>query len=394
MPSSPAPAPFTSKQEMMARVRAAATRFGDRAAMAEEARRIPAESVREMLDLGVARILMPPRFGGYGLDFEAWCDVVLEISKADASHGWCASLITHHAHIVAHFPEAAQKAVWADGPDVAIAASFAPRAQAKRVDGGYRVTGPNSPFASGLDHSTWFMVGAMLQEESGPEWAFFMIPRGECTTRDTWFTAGMRGTGSNTIVTDNVFVPEGRILRLLDLRPGKGPGRLIHDNLLYRTPFFFYAPLTFAAPMLGAAQGAYAHFREWSKTRTAVDGSPIAEKANTQVRMARAAADLDAAELLLRRAARAPYEPEETWQQVLARSVRDFARVSELVVGAIDALIGLSGTAGFASSHPIQRAWRDIHFASTHISLNTEANYAHFGRMELGLPRDPNRPFF
>jgi hypothetical protein len=79
-----------------------------------------------MLDAGIARILMPPRFGGYGLDFDTWFDVTREISKADSSHGWCASLIIHHAHCIAQFPEEAQEAVWADGPDVAIAASFLP----------------------------------------------------------------------------------------------------------------------------------------------------------------------------------------------------------------------------------------------------------------------------
>ena len=171
---------------------------------------------------GLARILMPARFGGYELDFETWHDAVLEISRADASHGWCASLIVHHAHLVAQFPEECQQAVWADGPDVAIAASFAPRAQAKRVPGGYRVSGENSSFSSGVDHSTWVMVGAMLPGEGAPEWVFFMIPPGDYTVRDTWFTAGMRGTGSNTIVTDNVFVPETRMLRLTDLRQGKG----------------------------------------------------------------------------------------------------------------------------------------------------------------------------
>ena len=78
---------------------------------------------------GLARILMPARFGGYGLDFETWHDVVVEISRADASHGWCASLIVHHAHLVAQFPEERQQAVWADGPDVAISARLrrAPR---------------------------------------------------------------------------------------------------------------------------------------------------------------------------------------------------------------------------------------------------------------------------
>jgi 3-hydroxy-9,10-secoandrosta-1,3,5(10)-triene-9,17-dione monooxygenase len=79
---------------------------------------------------------------------------------------------------------------------------------------------------------------------------------------------------------------------------------------------------------------------------------------------------------------------------LLARSIRDFARVSELTVSVMDELIALSGSAGFTDANPIQRAWRDIHFASTHISVNPEMNYSHFGRMELGLPRDPSRPFF
>ena len=179
-----------------------------------------------------------------------------------------------------------------------------------------------------------------------------------------------------------------------DLRDGKAPGGAVNESPIFRTPFFFYAPLTFATPMLGAAQGAYEHFREWTKTRKAAGGASVAEKTSIQVQMARAAADLDACELLLRRAAQVPHEPESHSPQLLARSVRDFARAAELAVGAIDTLIALSGTAGFATSHPIQRAWRDIHFASMHISLNTENNYAHFGRTELGFARDPNQPFF
>jgi 3-hydroxy-9,10-secoandrosta-1,3,5(10)-triene-9,17-dione monooxygenase len=385
----------TTKPEMIERARALAPKFAARANETEEARRMPAESVRDLLDAGLARILMPRRFGGTELDFETWHDAILEISRADASHGWCASLIIHHAHLVAQFPEECQQAVWAGGPDVAIAASFAPRAQAVRVAGGYRVSGENSSFASGVDHSTWVMVGALLRDGGAPEWVFFMIPPGDYTVRDTWFTAGMRGTGSNTIVTDNVFVPQTRMLSLTDLRQGKGPGGALHDNPIFRVPFFFYAPLTFAAPMLGAAQGAYNHFREWTKPRKAVDGSAVAEKTSVQVQMARAAADLDAAEMLLRRAAQVCDQvPADGVAPLLARSIRDFARVSEMSVAAIDTLITLSGTAGFANSQPIQRAWRDIHFASTHISLNPEVNYGHFGRTEFGLPRDPSRPFF
>ncbi len=275
-----------------------------------------------------------------------------------------------------------------------IAASFAPSVKATPVDGGYQISGAGSPFASGVDHCSWVMLGGMVQDGPAPEWTFFLVPPGEYKIRDTWFTAGMRATGSKTIVTDNVFVPHGLVLRLTDLRDGNGPGGAVHSGVIFHTPFFYYAPISFATPMLGAAQGAYEVFREWTKARKAQDGTSLAEKSSVQVRMARAAADIDAADLLLRRAVHVTDAPEAYSPELLARSVRDFARVSELTVAAIDALVALSGTAGFATSHPIQRAWRDIHFMSMHISLNVETNFTHYGRMELGLGRDASRPYF
>ena len=109
---------------------------------------------------------------------------------------------------------------------------------------------------------------------------------------------------------------------------------------------------------------------------------------------ARILADLDVAELLLRRAVDTAQTPSPPSLALRARTMRDCARSSELCVSAIDALIAMSGTAAFAATHPIQRAWRDIHFASMHVSLNPEQNFAHFGRTELGLPRDSHQPFF
>jgi alkylation response protein AidB-like acyl-CoA dehydrogenase len=394
MSQSPAPAHRVASQEIIDRARALAPRFAERATAAEEVRRIPPESVSEMLGAGLARILLPSRIGGFGLGFDTWFDVTRELSKADASHGWCAGLIIHHAHLIGQFPEAAQNEIWAEGPDVPIAASFAPNTQAVRADGGYRLSGEGSPFASGVDHCPWVMLGGWAHDGGAPEWKFFLVRPGEYTVRDTWFTAGMRATGSKSVVTDNAFVPDGRVLRLADLRDGKGPGGVVNTGTIFHTPFFYYAPISFVTPMLGAAQGAYQLFREWTKKRKGQDGTALAEKTSIQVRMARAAADIDAAELLLRRAVRLTDTPEDYSPQLLARSVRDFTRASELTVAAIDALVALSGTACFAASHPIQRAWRDIHFMSMHISLNIEMNFAHFGRMELGLGRDPTHPYF
>ena len=394
MSSSPPRDKNFTAHEMVERARALAPRFAERAVAAEEARRLPEASAKDMLDAGFARILLPREIGGYGLGFDTWYEVTRILSKADASHGWCAGLIIHHAHLIAHYPQAGQKAVWADSLDVPIAASFAPSAKAVAADGGYRLSSAGSPFASGVDHCSWVMLGGMTQDGPASEWNFFLVPPGEFTIRDTWFTAGMRGTGSKTIVVDDVFVPESRVLSLTALRDGMTPGGAIYNETIYHTPFFYYAPISFAPPMLGAAQGAYEMFREWTKTRKTQDGTPLAEKTSVQVRMARVAADIDAAELLLRRAVEVTEAPEAYSPDLLARSVRDYARVSELMIGAIDTLVALSGTAGFASAHPLQRAWRDIHFMSMHISLNVETNFAHYGRMQLGLGPEPTGRYF
>ena len=393
MQQSPASPPSVSKQEIVERARALAPIFATRATAAEEARRLPAESAKDMLDAGFARILLPTRIGGYGLGFDTWFEVTRELSKVDASHGWCAGLIIHHAHLMAQYSEEAQKTLWAKSLDVPVAASFAPNTQAIPTDGGYRVSGKGSPFASGVDHSSWVMLGGMAQDEGGPEWKFFLVAPGDYTVRDTWNTVGMKGTGSNTVVTDNAFVPHGRTLRLTDLRDAKTPGSAMYSETIFHTPFFYYAPISFVTPMLGAAQGAYEIFRDWTKNRKTQGGAAMAETTSVQVRMARAAADIDAAELLLERAVHVTDAPERYSPRLLARSARDFTRASELIVNAIDTLVALSGTASFTATHPIQRAWRDIHFMAMHISVNPEMNYSNFGRIEFGLGRDGHHPY-
>jgi 3-hydroxy-9,10-secoandrosta-1,3,5(10)-triene-9,17-dione monooxygenase len=383
-----------TSEEVIARACALVPSVRARAAAAEEARRIPPESVAEFIDAGLARILVPSRFGGYGLGLDTWFEVVREISAADASHGWCASLLIHHPHMIGQFAEEAQQAVWADGPDVPIAASVLPTTRVACEGDGFRISGDQSAFASGVDHCTWVIVGGLLHEGPAPDWRLFLIPPGRYSVRDTWLTSGMRATGSNTIITDNVFVPATHVVRVEDLRLGKGPGGAVNKSPIFRAPFFSYSPLTFVAAMLGAAQGAYIYFRDWSKDRRARRGVAVAELTSLQVAMARAAADLDAAELLLRRAALAPHAPEPMTPEQLARSVRDFTRAAELSLSAIDTLMRLSGAAGFAVTNPIQRAWRDLHFAAMHVALNPENNYSHFGRLELGLGRDPTQPFY
>jgi 3-hydroxy-9,10-secoandrosta-1,3,5(10)-triene-9,17-dione monooxygenase len=380
------------REALLARVRALVPDIRNSAAAAEEARTISRGTADAMLAAGIARILVPRRYGGYGLSFDSWFEVVREIAKADASHGWCASLMAHHAHLVSQLPQAAQEAVWADGPDVSIAASLAPAGRAVPVEGGYRVSG-EFPFASGINHSHWLVVGSLVGQE--PVHTYFPIAPRAFAIKDTWFTAGMCGTGSNTAICDDVYVPENQTVAVSLIREGDGPGGKLHADAIYHAPWISYAPITFAAPMLGAAQGAYELFVDWTKSRKAGrSGLALAELTSIQVRLARAASDLDAAELLLRRAIDVAAATPPPSLALRGRALRDCSRVAELCVGVIDTLVGMGGTAVFATSHPIQRAWRDLHFAAMHAVLNPEQNFAYYGRGEFGLPRDPYMPFF
>jgi 3-hydroxy-9,10-secoandrosta-1,3,5(10)-triene-9,17-dione monooxygenase len=380
-----------TRAEMLDRAKALASAFRERAEGAEEARVLPQVSIDEMVEADLCRVLAPKRFGGYELGLETWLDMGLEIARGDASHGWCANIVMHHSHYVAQFPEEAQEAVWADGPDAVVAGSVLPVCEVTAVDGGFRLSG-RSPFTSGIAGSSWVILGGFLPEPGPPQWAWFLVPPGEYEVLDTWFTSGMRGTGSNTVVTEDVFVPGSRMMRQSDLRDGRTEGGRTNPADYFRAPWYSYAPITFVGTMLGATQGAYEDFRSWTAGRKAVGGRAVAEFAAVQTQTGRVAATLDAAELLLRRAAQvASVEPVSDRDRY--RTIRDFARVSELVVESMDTLMKMSGTAGFAASNPIQRAWRDVHFASSHISLNPDTNLSNWGREEFGLEPPEHQVF-
>jgi alkylation response protein AidB-like acyl-CoA dehydrogenase len=205
---------------------------------------------------------------------DTWFEVVREIGKADASHAWRASLMIHHPHYISQFSEDAQQAVWADGLDLPIAASILPSARVTPVDGGYRISG-QFPFASGINHSRWLIVGGMDESGGHPEWTFFLIGPNDFKVVDTWFTGAMRATGSNTAVCDDVFVLKTHTLRLSDLRDGKGPGGKLHALFRLLSRCFEHNEATTklkALPgMAGAEEYPLRHFRvqrAWLKLRS------------------------------------------------------------------------------------------------------------------------------
>lgn len=377
------------EEVLFGRIRALLPTIAERAVDGDRERSVPADVVASLVDAGLARVLVPKRFGGSEFGLDVWYDLVREIAQTDMSTAWIASLMMHHPHYVAQYPLAAQEEVWKNGPDVVISASIAPTCTVEVVEGGYKISG-RSPFTSGINNSTWVMVSGFVPGAGpGPDWRFFLIPESDFTVEDTWDVLGMRGTGSNTVVTTDVFVPAHRVLAYKDLIEGVSPGAEVNPNPMYALPFKSYSSLTFSAPIVGGAQGVYDKFVAWTAERAAGSGAAVRDFTSVRVKLSRAAASIDAADMLLRRIVATAMGPVRPTEDDRARAMRDYSRAVELAVEALDSLVAISGSGVFGSTHPIQRAWRDVHFASTHISLNPETNYDHYGRLALGMGRAP-----
>jgi 3-hydroxy-9,10-secoandrosta-1,3,5(10)-triene-9,17-dione monooxygenase len=384
--------------ELVSRAKELATRLRERAERAERERNIPRESVDEYIAAGLIHTLQPRRWGGYEHDHETMFDIAIELGRSTCgSSAWCLNYLGDHACILAHFPEEAQHDVWSRDKAACIATSAAPTGKATAVDGGYRLDGRWS-WCSGLRHSQWIMIGGLVFREGHdhPDMRLHLVPVSQVKQEDTWYCAGLRGTGSNTSVLDNVFVPEHRSVSFSTLRDAHSPGSMVNTNPIYRTPFIAVHSYALLGPVLGLARGGYSYFVEWTKSRKRTYTQlALAEYVPLQQKLAEIAAQIDAAELLARRAlatARKDYSGMTLETRVLLR--RDFAYAIRSLREALDELVKLSGSSGMMDSNPVQRCWRDATAIASHVVMNWDVPAENFGRMELGLGLNPAYPAF
>lgn len=379
-------------EEILVRTKQLIPAIHERVIEAERTRRQSDKIVKAYVDAGLIRVLLPERWGGYELPFDTFVDSVLEIAKVDGSAGWCYSLFLAHVWFLALFPEQAQRDVWSENPDALLATSFIPAAKPVRVDGGYILNG-NWPWSSGIDNCSWAMLNTLLMsptEGERPEQYFMLVPRSDYEIVDTWFVTGQKGTGSNNVVLKDVFVPEHRVVKFVDMILGKAPGTLVNPGPLYRPPMSAALPTCQAVPVLGATMGAYEIWREGLRSKvTAYMREKVAELTHVQIRVAEVAAKIDAAELLLRRALDVIRPGTPLDREDVARSHRDYAYIARLCVEAMEQIYIASGASANFETNPLQRYWRDVHAMASHMVLNFDYAGQVFGRCILGLPPKP-----
>ena len=384
-------------EDFLGRVRDLVPAIRDRAARAEQLRRLPDETLADFQETGVLRAMQPRRYGGSELDPGIFYQAVGEVAAVCGSTGWIFAVMGAHNWHLALFPPQAQEDVWGEDDSIQLSTSLAPTGTVERVDGGFRLSGRWS-FSSGCDFCQWVVLGGIvppretISEEGGPPDArTFLLPRSDYEIDDNWHVMGLCGTGSKDIVVRDAFVPEYRTHSYLDAFHLKNPGLAVNDAPLYRLPFGLVFSYTLGAAAIGVAKGALAAFSEQQQRRLNVrDRSRVSEDPFTQLRLAESAAEIDAAQdrmlgnfAEMMRLARAGAEIPLSFR---ARCRWDCGKATDWSVRAVDRLMMASGGRGIFLSNPIQRAWRDVHAMQAHASNNVERAAAVFGRSEFGLP--------
>ena len=382
-------------EDLLARAQALIPVLRERAPRAEQLRRLPDETIADLHASGLFRMLQPARGGGSELPYRALFELTSVIGQGCGSTAWVlANLAAHHWLLGMWHPEA-QHEIWGQSPDSLISSALIfPRGRAKRVEGGYRLSG-RWPFSSGIDPSTWNMFGAVVSDEDTGqnEPRMFLVPASDYSVIDTWQVIGLAATGSKDVEVADVFVPAYRTLAIERIKGGPNRGSELNPGTLYKLPAISLFGFAIAGVLLGIARGAVQNFVETTRSRhSAYTGRSIADFSNIQVDLSEAAALVDAAEAIVLRdcdeATRITEAGVVPSIEQRARYRRDGAFAATLCTKAVDLLFAASGGGAIYERNPIQRAFRDVHAANAHYVLNWGVSGAVYGRVALGLPPD------
>jgi alkylation response protein AidB-like acyl-CoA dehydrogenase len=361
--------------ELVGRARELLPLLENEAVQGEQDRRLTDGAVQAMTDAGLFRLGTPRRYGGHESGVRTLLDVGAVVGEADGATGWVVTLCNTCSWAVGLFPPETQDEVFGENPLARVSGALAPTANAERVDGGYRVGG-KWPYNSGVLHADWSLLGVLVGDAGEP--AMALVPATDYELEETWFVAGMRGTGSNSVVAKDLFVPDNRVLRTA--------------SVLERVSVF--APLLtviLAAPQLGMGRAALRLVRDAAAGK-GVTGTAYTRQADSvsfQLRLAEAALKIDTAHLHSYRAAddidAAITSGRPLDELARARVHGDTGLAVQSVVDAIGTLLAAHGAGGFADSHPLQRIWRNANFALSHAMAQPTVNYEIYGKALLDV---------
>ena len=357
-------------------------------AAAGEAQRSPTKAVEQALNANnMLSALLPRRLGGVGLSFTDFCRMQIEMAKGDPAISWVVQIVNGTSWVTSLAPDSVQDAVFGKGP-AAVCGAYNPPGKARKVEGGWIINGA-WPYTSGSRQSTWAQQGVVLEGYEGPVVpgiSMCYIPFSDLTIKDTWFVTGMQGTGSDTSIATDVFIPEGQMV-LMDERAGQ----------IDRTKRHFGAPsdllpvvpvvrTTGIAQLIGAAEAMLEIVRDEAGKKPVLT-TLIAPRTNSGAFMrdlGEAAAMIDTAKLILFHLVgefdRVGLTDGELTLDEKARHRAQCAQMIKLVHSASESLMFQAGSSAFSLDKPISRYWKDVSMGLRHIQNIPTIGYEIYGR--------------
>lgn len=350
--------------------------FADRAAVHDVEGSFVAESYAELKEAGFFAAAVPAELGGGGLSHSEMCDVLRVLAHYCPS---TALTLSMHQHLVAanvykYLKCQPGEALLRKVVDGTLLISTGGRdwlesnGQMKRVEGGYLVSARKA-FASGSQMGDIFVTSAPYDDpEEGSLVLHFGVPATSEGVRieDDWDVLGMRGTGSRSIVMEDVFVPDSAIA----LKRKQGVWHPVWGVVL-----MVAMPLIMAV-YLGVTEAAF----EKAKKQAQKKNDPsipylLGEMSNLMTMAQLAVKDMIAVSN--------NYDFEPTVENANAILIRKTIATNALLATSEKAL-ELAGGIGFYRGFGLERLLRDAHAAQFH-PLPEKQQQLFTGRVALGL---------
>jgi alkylation response protein AidB-like acyl-CoA dehydrogenase len=362
----------------------------------ERNRRLAPSVIDALRGAGLFRLFTPRALGGLEIDPVTFARVVEEVATFDSAAGWAFQVNTGAWWTSRMSPEGVAE-LYADGPDLMMAASFAPPHRAEEVPGGYRITG-RGPLASTIHDSRWALMSAIVFDgdqprmtPAGPDFISVVMRTTEVEIIDTWDSLGMRGTDSNDIAANGVFVPESRAFRFAPDSVPSAP----FDGPLYRMPALSATYPIIAPVALAIASGAIRELRDIVTTKVPLGSMKTArDRGAVQSAVAEAEAMVRSARLFFydaltkgwqRAVAQQPFTLEDKADLMLASTwaVRSAARATDL-------MHRMGGTNGIYARNRLERHFRDAQTVRHH-GFVSDSRLETVGQVYLGV--EPEFPY-
>jgi alkylation response protein AidB-like acyl-CoA dehydrogenase len=375
--------------DALANVETIVSRLAETSDACERGRRISDEAVALMRDAGMARLMVPKRYGGCELPPRAHFLTVARLSHACPAAAWVHMVCGAHTFMVGRFPEQLLEEIFGDSPDVLIPGTPAAQGTCVRTDGGFILNG-RWQFCSGVDHGPWIIVGARgIPDAAGQPTPDLMMvmPVGDIVVHDTWHVLGMRGTGSKDIEAKDLFVPAHRTVAVAEALPGTVPGV---DGALYRLPILSFNATAAASAVLGIAERGMREFVAQTRVRQDIYiGGGKRKSVGLQMRIAEATMEISLARTLIEKNCTLMDDfmqmtgPVDLEGKMAMRWNAGYA--VELCRRATERMYAAAGAHATHDSNPLQQMHRDINMTTHHAIFEFDMLAENYGRLAVGL---------